>query len=126
MKVLSFEANRSARGKKHACAVCEARFYDLNRSPIVCPACSSPFAPPEPLQAKLAGNTRNRWRDHTPKPKYVPPEMNAEEISGPIAGEAEAVGDDSAPAVPDDSVPEEIQEDGDVSGLLDVDKSRDE
>jgi uncharacterized protein (TIGR02300 family) len=126
MKVLSFEANRSARGKKQACPVCEARFYDLNRSPIVCPACSSPFAPPEPLQARPAGNTRNRWRDHTPKPKYVPPEMATEEISDPIAGETEAVRDESATAGPDDSVPEEIQEDGDVSDLLDVGKSRDQ
>lgn len=120
-----FALYRAARGTKHVCPACEARFYDLKRSPIVCPACSSLFVPPPPLRAKPLGGTRNRWRDLTPAPKYVAPEIVSEEASDPEASEVDTVRDDLAPAGPDD-VPEEIQEEGDMSGLLDVNKNRDE
>jgi uncharacterized protein (TIGR02300 family) len=42
--------SKPARGTKHVCPSCGARFYDLNRTPIVCPACQSIYqaAPPPP------------------------------------------------------------------------------
>ena len=38
-------ATKEARGTKRTCQnlECEARFYDLNRDPIVCPICQSVF-----------------------------------------------------------------------------------
>src|ERR1044071_7092705 len=41
---------KPARGTKRACPSCGARFYDLNRSPIVCPVCQSIYqvTPPAP------------------------------------------------------------------------------
>jgi uncharacterized protein (TIGR02300 family) len=33
-------------GKKHECAECSARFYDLNKNPAVCPKCGTKVAPP--------------------------------------------------------------------------------
>ena len=33
-------------GVKRACPSCSARFYDLKRTPIVCPECDAPFETP--------------------------------------------------------------------------------
>jgi uncharacterized protein (TIGR02300 family) len=35
-------------GTKRVCAGCNARFYDLNKAPAVCPACATVFVVPEP------------------------------------------------------------------------------
>lgn len=35
-------------GIKRVCAGCSARFYDLNKNPIVCPTCATVFVVPEP------------------------------------------------------------------------------
>jgi uncharacterized protein (TIGR02300 family) len=32
-------------GTKRICQSCGARFYDLNRDPVVCPSCGTPFDP---------------------------------------------------------------------------------
>lgn len=32
-------------GIKRICLACSARFYDLNKSPIICPACGATFDP---------------------------------------------------------------------------------
>ena len=31
----------SSRGKKRICASCRAKFYDLNKDPIICPKCGA-------------------------------------------------------------------------------------
>ncbi|MCH9765330.1 MAG: FYDLN acid domain-containing protein [Alphaproteobacteria bacterium] len=54
-------ASKAARGTKRTCQNddCATHFYDLNRTPIVCPICeteyviaSAPLPPPEPEPAK--------------------------------------------------------------------------
>jgi uncharacterized protein (TIGR02300 family) len=35
--------SKPARGTKRVCPSCGARFYDLNRSPVVCPVCQSAY-----------------------------------------------------------------------------------
>ena len=32
-------------GKKRICSSCNTRFYDLNKSPIICPSCGAVFDP---------------------------------------------------------------------------------
>jgi uncharacterized protein (TIGR02300 family) len=39
------QAVKTARGTKRHCAACESRFYDLGRSPIVCPSCGEVHVP---------------------------------------------------------------------------------
>ena len=39
-------------GTKRRCHSCEAKFFDLNKNPIVCPNCSAVFAPPQPDPAR--------------------------------------------------------------------------
>lgn len=36
----------SALGNKHECIECGAKFYDLDRSPAVCPSCGTDQAAP--------------------------------------------------------------------------------
>ena len=42
--------SKPARGTKRVCPSCGVRFYDLNRTPIVCPVCQSIYqvTPPPP------------------------------------------------------------------------------
>jgi uncharacterized protein (TIGR02300 family) len=35
-------------GTKRCCISCAAKFFDLNKDPIVCPKCTAVFAPPRP------------------------------------------------------------------------------
>jgi uncharacterized protein (TIGR02300 family) len=35
-------------GTKHVCEACAERFYDLNRSPVICFKCGAQQAPPKP------------------------------------------------------------------------------
>jgi len=39
--------NKVELGAKLSCQACGIRFYDLNRQPVVCPACSVPYTPKE-------------------------------------------------------------------------------
>ena len=32
-------------GKKRICSACNTKYYDLNKSPIICPSCSTEFDP---------------------------------------------------------------------------------
>mgnify|MGYP001464982970 FL=1 len=32
-------------GKKRICLACNTKFYDLNKSPIICPSCGTEFDP---------------------------------------------------------------------------------
>lgn len=51
-------STKAARGTKRVCQSCEAKFYDLNRSDIVCPMCGVIFQhETKPAKVSLAGNT---------------------------------------------------------------------
>ena len=47
-------------GVKRICLSCSARFYDFNKSPIVCPSCGAIFDPEYLLKKK---NKRSHERD---------------------------------------------------------------
>jgi len=51
-------------GTKRTCESCAARFYDLQRKPIVCPKCETVFEPPPPAKTR-------RVRP-VPQPKAAP------------------------------------------------------
>lgn len=129
MKLASHETARLSRGKKHVCPSCETPFYDLMRSPIVCPSCGAQFKPQVAI-VKPSIAPRNRWRqDFAPRPKLVP--ETAEAVDAPIFDEMpdDDIATDEVKAQPepdDDRVPEEVQDDDDIAGLLDVDKAKKE
>lgn len=48
-------------GTKHQCQSCGTKFYDMRRSPIVCPSCGTEFDPEAHLRGKRgkgSGSTR--------------------------------------------------------------------
>src|SRR5215475_4618374 len=53
--------SKPARGNKRVCPSCGARFYDLNRTPIVCPVCQSTYQvtpPPPPPPSRRWGRAQ--------------------------------------------------------------------
>lgn len=117
-------ASKAARGTKRTCQnpECGARFYDLNRDPIICPICESIYklasapltVPAEPGEDKAA---------RRPKKPEVAEEAGAADELPVVEGE-EALADletaEEAIAVEDEETfiePEE-EDGGDVSGIL--------
>lgn len=47
--------NRPELGHKYSCVGCGARFYDLNRSPAVCPKCEVQQPPEKPRVVRAVG-----------------------------------------------------------------------
>ena len=78
----TIHARRKAlRGTKRTCQACEVRFYDLARSPIVCPTCGTHYTPPaEPaVQAKArAPFGKTGWRSQPLK--RLPPTLPVAEV----------------------------------------------
>ena len=72
--------SKPARGTKRVCSSCGARFYDLNRTPIICPACQSIYqaAPPPPPPPS------RRWgRAQPAEARKVEEEADAPVLEGP-------------------------------------------
>ena len=43
-------------GKKRICSSCNTKYYDLNKSPIICPSCGTDFNPNDYLKSKKVKN----------------------------------------------------------------------
>jgi uncharacterized protein (TIGR02300 family) len=135
--------SKPARGTKRVCPSCGARFYDLNRTPIVCPACQSIYQaapPPPPPPSRRWGRAqpaeaRKVEEQEAEAPVLEGPEIvsleEAEEGTSevPIEENEEIVGlgDDGAkfPAGDDENAFLEEEEEGeaDVSGIGAGDKN---
>jgi uncharacterized protein (TIGR02300 family) len=70
--------SKPARGTKRVCQSCGARFYDLGRSPIVCPVCQAVYqvTPPTTRRAERPAPVEVR-------PKPVEPEIEPATLEGP-------------------------------------------
>lgn len=55
-------------GQKLTCTSCQARFYDLSRTPAVCPKCDAVQPPPKPRVSYPARNAARRWQSRGPAP----------------------------------------------------------
>ena len=118
-------------GTKRLCANCGAKFYDLSKTPIVCPKCETVFVAAAPTA---------RARPEVVRPVVAEPEVAApetadaefvslEEADAETAGEKGAEGADADdieidPALDQDAFIEEQEEgDADVTDIIgDVDK----
>ncbi len=113
---------KQARGTKRTCqnTECGSRFYDLNRDPIVCPVCDSPY---EIALAQLPAAVEKSARKPK-KPEYVheeaAPVSDIVVLDGDEAlAEAGAEAEEPIAAVADETFLEEEEEDGgDVSNIL--------
>ena len=95
-------------GKKYACTGCHAPFYDLNRSPAVCPKCGVEQPTEQPRALRQIPPLRARRFIERPQPSPI-----AEDEVETLTPAEEA---DDEPAEPDDDdeaveieVPHEIE-----------------
>ncbi len=126
--------SKPARGIKRVCQSCGARFYDLGRTPIVCPSCQAVYQVTQPT-------SRRGERPPAPEVRVKPePEVETAILRGPETisleeveepGEEAAVEDEEIvdlgedePEIPaageDDTFLEEAEgdEEADVSGIV--------
>jgi uncharacterized protein (TIGR02300 family) len=131
--------SKPARGTKRVCPSCGARFYDLNRTPIVCPVCQSVYqvTPPPTRRGERAQpvETRKVEEPEAEAPVLEGPEIisleEAEEGASDVpAEEDEEIGDlgEEAAEIPagDDEnafLEEEEEGEADVSGIVGGDKN---
>ena len=131
--------SKPARGTKRVCPSCGARFYDLNRTPIVCPVCQSVYqvTPPPTRRGERAQPVETRKAEepeaeaHAPKgPEIISLEEAEEGASDVRAEEDEEIvdlGEEAAdiPAGDDENAFLEEEEEGeaDVSDIVGGDKN---
>ena len=118
-------------GSKHQCQNCGAKFFDLNKDPIVCPKCGTVFlfqgaararapAKPEEEETELA----------TPAGVEVVSldevEAGEEKAAEPVVDDIDVEEDAEGDAADDPFLEEEEEDDDDVSNLIDGDIAPDE
>ena len=111
-------------GVKRQCMSCGAKFYDLNKDPIVCPKCATVFQAAAPTRVAAPAVARQREEEAEIEPAG-PEIVSLEEVA---AGEAEkdvVIEDDIEVAEDvggeDTFLEEEEEGEDDVSGLIDGD-----
>ena len=123
----TMSARRKAmRGTKRTCQACEARFYDLARSPIVCPMCGAHYAPPaEPVvqarEPSVPFSSKTGWRSQPFK--RTQPVLPVADVTPVDPSDSLAMGneaEETATALAEDCVVLEQEPDnGDVLSLVD-------
>jgi uncharacterized protein (TIGR02300 family) len=125
--------SKPARGIKRVCQSCGTRFYDLGRTPIVCPSCQAVYQVTQPTSRRgeraPAPEVREKVEPEVETAAAEPETISLEEVEE--AGEEAAIedeeivdlGDDDAeiPAAgEDDTFLEEPEgdEEADVSGIV--------
>jgi uncharacterized protein (TIGR02300 family) len=116
-------------GSKHQCQNCGAKFFDLNKDPVVCPKCGTVFqgaararaaAKPEEEETELA----------TPAGVDMVSldevEAAEEKVAEPVADDLDVEEDAEDDGAEDPFLEEEEEDDDDVSNLIDGDIAPDE
>ena len=116
-------------GAKHQCQACGAKFFDLNKDPIICPKCGTVFEG-APTRARAA--TKEDEEDTelaTPVGVDVVSldevEASEEKAAEPVAADID-VEDEADAAEGVSFLEEEEEDDDDVSNLIDGDIAPDE
>jgi len=114
-------------GSKRQCQSCSAKFFDLNRDPIICPKCGATFVAAAATRAAPRAAPVDDEADVEPVgPEIVSLDDAAAEQEKDVAvvtDDIEIEDDDT----PDDTFLEEEEEDNDdVSDLIDSDLADDE
>lgn len=118
-------SQQAERGTKRHCqnADCRGHFYDLNRTPIVCPLCSATFEIAQPPAAKAAPKPVE-VKPTAPAAADPPSTMDAEddapeqEDETAAADDVEVVEDEIDGDNDDTFLEDDSEEGGDVSGIV--------
>ena len=65
-------------GTKRTCVACGARFYDLGKSPAICPKCATEQPVEQPRHRRPPGNVADERRIKKPVPAGAPEEADVE------------------------------------------------
>ena len=114
-------------GAKRQCQACGAKFFDLNKDPIVCPKCGTVFQ--GAARVRMAAK-----EDEEDNALTTPAGVDVVSLDEVEAGEEKAVEtavedidvEDASEAEDDPFLEEEEEEDDDVSNLIDGDIAPDE
>ncbi len=102
-------------GLKRVCVACNARFYDLTKTPAVCPKCGTEQPPDQPKLRRAGGNVAPDTRAKKP--------AVAEDVE--IEVEVEAADDDAEEDVLEDT--SDLEDDADPLGTeIEVSTDRDD
>ena len=92
-------------GSKRVCVSCSTRFYDLGKSPAICPKCGVEQPPDQPRLRRAPGNV---IEDKRPKKPAPAPGIEDADV------EVEAVGDEVEEDVIEDTA--DLEDDADAIG----------
>lgn len=117
-----FAVARPELGTKHTCTSCGTRFYDLNRSPFVCPKCGQAFTE-SPSSTLIAVATPAPAKPAPPAAKLKVNSFDDEDESGSedevLADvEIEEIDDEEDDAAADTFLEEDDDGDDDVTGII--------
>jgi uncharacterized protein (TIGR02300 family) len=118
-------------GTKHQCQNCGAKFFDLNKDPIVCPKCGTVFQGAA-ARARPAAKPEEEEAELTAAPAGVDivsldeVEASEEKAAEPVVDDIDVEEDAEDDAADDPFLEEEEEDDDDVSNLIDGDIAPDE
>jgi len=102
-------------GTKRICQSCGTKFYDLQKSPILCPSCGTEFDPEALLKSRRPRSAAKPEAAKAKKPKPVAPEAESEDQE-----EECAIDDDEAEAAVGDAEDDAFIEDTEDLGEDDM------
>jgi uncharacterized protein (TIGR02300 family) len=117
-------------GTKRDCPSCGAKFYDLSKSPAVCPKCKHEFVPDsgtKPKRAKPAEKPKEKVAPVRPAARVADEDGNVsldelrdEELAADVGDDILAgIGDEIEDDAEDDAfLPDAEDEEDDVSGII--------
>ena len=93
-------------GTKRVCVSCNARFYDLQKTPAVCPKCGTEQPADQPRARRAGGNV---VEDKRPKKPPVADDVDVEVEPAEEETEEDVLEDASELEDDADAIPEEIE-----------------
>jgi uncharacterized protein (TIGR02300 family) len=91
-------------GAKQICPNCQAKFYDLNRRPAVCPKCATAFDPEEAVRSR-------RMRARSTVPDYEADDEKPSQVKGDAEGEGFEEEPDETPEIDEAAEAEPVEAD---------------
>lgn len=114
-------ATKQARGTKRTCQSCDERFYDLDKSPILCPHCGAKYVIASSPAALAALQAEEKAARTKAKKAQLADEEEDNELADVEGDEAlaDVEGDDDNVADADETfLEEEEEEGGDMSNII--------
>ena len=107
-------------GAKHTCQSCGAKYYDLNRTPVVCPKCNTEFDPDALLRSRRIRTTTPRAEAEAVEPKK-PAMVTKAVVEEEAEVEEDVIDEESEALVEDEEADEDVIEDASELGEDDDD-----